>query len=427
MITLPRARMERARYNAEKNKSGPGGRLGLVQEGEKPSLTIMQPALVRWSSVESGPARRSTWPLISMLQPALVRSSSVESGPARRPAWPLISLIVNALLALTILALAGARNPPMQTSPRQPSPSSLLTQTHPPLERVLPTPLPLPTAEKPFIFFHLRKTGGSAIRPNVARAAARHSLRSFVPCNEKFRPSNEITAMLSGDAGSKHSLSCNQYWLSNPIARSVKKVSVYAGHFYYDSTRWLRNDYSDLFRVRRTQLPRPTFSCLIIVREPVSRFVSCYTERFERTYGKPIEQLTDAELDEALVNASEVLPPHGCSNEIARWLSPVGWDDRAVNQGKFSSDELDETKRRLASCSIGNVVDYPNETARVIEHWHPWLFADFTGANTGHRSGHVATVSERQRQLIRSRNRVDTELYEFAMRRFRMQVESIPP
>jgi DNA polymerase IIIc chi subunit len=40
----------------------------------------------------------------------------------------------------------------------------------------------LPSASRPFLFYHLEKSGGSTLRPHLASAALSLNQRFFIPC-----------------------------------------------------------------------------------------------------------------------------------------------------------------------------------------------------------------------------------------------------
>ena len=96
-----------------------------------------------------------------------------------------------------------------------------------------------------------------------------------------------------------------------------------------------------------------------MVRDPVQQFLSCYQERFQRALKREASELTLDELHSALVNYTEPGMSYGCSNEIARFIAPSS--DERVNRGRLGCDEIRETKRRLAQCTITNVATWRND------------------------------------------------------------------
>ena len=319
------------------------------------------------------------------------------------------------------------------------------------LHRPLPRPLELPSVSNPFVFFHLRKCGGSSFRTSIAAAANQHNLTFVIPCQERAGGGDRNVMLLA--AGTNHRRSCHTYHLDVVAGmvrsyRTVKELSIVAGHFYYDSLSFLLSNppqikmgSSALSKKSPTLLTSTTssqlnnynnygpFSCIVMVRDQIEQFLSCYKERFEPHLHKKVLDLSPGELEEALESNTEPHMPHGCSNEIARWLSPA-WSDMHANRGWLSLEEIDETKRRLTGCTITNIVHRHNDTMRIIAYWHPWLTGHYHGVNSGHRAkakNHAVlkALSPEAMALIRRHNALDLELYKFAMARFDLQVAKL--
>ena len=306
------------------------------------------------------------------------------------------------------------------------------------IERLpLPQPLTnLPSRKNPFVFFHLRKCGGSALRPAIAKAALRHNLTFLIPCLEDV--GGGAANLMNMMVGNDHSRSCNTYSLDflpgilkshDDKFRRAKELSVVAGHFYYPSMAYLTSSVSTHPTSGYSYNHQHPFSCIIMIRDPVEQFLSCYQERFQNKLGKKVSELPLEDLKDAVGGYTEPSMPYGCSNEIARFVSP-SLDDERVNKGLLSQEAIQESKRYISQCTIGNIVDHHNDTLRVIEHWHPWLRKDYSGENNGHR----ATMSNRHEKnaltlealtLIRQGNSLGIELYEFSMRRFDRQVKEL--
>ena len=82
----------------------------------------------------------------------------------------------------------------------------------------------------------------------------------------------------------------------------------------------------------------------------------------------------------------------------------------------------------MHNSTITNIVHRHDDTIRIIKHWHPWLSEDYSGMNSGHRSSasNLAVedaLSSEALEHIRQHNALDIELYNFAMRRFDMQMK----
>ena len=299
----------------------------------------------------------------------------------------------------------------------------------------LPAPLALPNPGRVFVFFHLRKTGGSALSNAIAASAASHGLHSYMLCK---RTHGTLVHCLAHDF--------------TPLLgeRQSYDVTVYAGEFYWQSLGALgrtlarrffawgdnqrdKNHGPMLYKsspnpglpMRYTDLT-PPFACLVMVREPVDRWCSCYEERLRpRLHRRDFTSLTPWELEEVAANHTDGL--YGCNNEIARFIGPSsGWGDKRTNDGALTREEVLETERRLSQCVIGNVVGRPQETLRVVRHWFPWL--NYSAQNDGHRRKTNASVPRASPSydaaidIIRRYNALDLYLYGKAMQIFEAQV-----
>lgn len=293
----------------------------------------------------------------------------------------------------------------------------------PALSHKCPLPYRLPSEHSPFVFFHLRKCGGSTVRPQVADSAVALGLKFFIPCQEG-KKGNAIPR------GTSHGVSCNFYHFEGfYLDGSGKNVAVLAGHFYWNDVHrlsyWSAKEASTLPEkkvVRPYADLEPQFSCFILVRDPVSRFESCYRERFKPLLRYEVADIPASLLEDVLSNYTDGL--HGCSNEIARFLSPVGWDDEVVNVGNISRDAIEQTKSRISKCIIGNTAERCDDTAKTVKHWFPWM--KFACRNEGHKyTGERTALPSAARSQILKHNELDVALYNYSMRLFEEQLACI--
>ena len=255
--------------------------------------------------------------------------------------------------------------------------------------------------------------------------------------------------------------SCHNYHFDQILGLgAARNASVFAGCFYWDSALeqlgvmhhwglvlpWSASArYASPRAAASGRAASRGVSCVVLVREPISRTVSCFNEYFRDkglfrenglettgrehalraslTSGRPLQSLGLAQAADVLTNLTDT--HQGCVNEIARWLSPsVGWGDRAINAGDVSGGAIEETKRRMAQCVVGDMTSRTEDTLRVFRRWFPWLRV--SGANIGHHSAHGdPPLSEEMRGLLTTLNVVDVELYAFAMARFEMQLAAL--
>ena len=291
----------------------------------------------------------------------------------------------------------------------------------------------VPTSSFPFIFFHLRKCGGSSFRKSIAHSSERLNLTSFIPCNEESEGNIVTSIKKVMRKRFSHSDSCNNYHLDLALGSIFSQdLSVIAGHFYWDSIYYLggvtKNGLMNDIKKMKGDDTSPKFSCLIFIRHPLQRFLSCYTERFQYRSGLPLQQLSISSLHNILVNWTDSL--HGCNNEIARWISPSsGWGDRYINEGSLSDAEKAETKRRMDQCVIVDLTYNQTASKSVLNYFFPWIL-DYDVENSkgnGHHSNHIEVDSLplSHQNLIMSYNKLDLELYEHGLANLNKQVDYI--
>ena len=255
---------------------------------------------------------------------------------------------------------------------------------------------PAPTEQHPFVFFHLRKAGGSQLKYNLVQAGARLNVSTFFPCYGKIpcetyapypvrRRRNPGTD--EGDA-----------------VRSVRyKYAIFGGHFPWPSVQsWA---YASAGMVPRMHSKRLPFTCLVQLRPTLDRVRSCWNYRFVKEDGRHLPQEVAAYASSrggflrfpkagevSAHNLSTLLPRmrdqygSGCNNEILRIFSSIGADEERVNgireDDPAAAALLNETRRRLSQCVITRV-DRCAESREVIAHHLPWLLADYDTCGDG--------------------------------------------
>lgn len=256
-------------------------------------------------------------------------------------------------------------------------------------------PHSLPSSACPFIFFHLRKSAGSMVRQFLRGTARKQRLTTFIPCL---------------------GLSCQTYRL--PSTKLRPTPAVIGGHFFYTNVE------ATLRRMANAAKPslhasKHNFSCLTILREPVSRVESCWNYRLQR-YGvaKVFSALTAEDVKQYLPTALDSFGS-GCNNEVIRifsgmlacpyiaafqltgmlfaaeclrartnfapieltlaptaFIADMGEAEQRVNTATEAAAEgpfmLESGLRNMATCVVG-VLERCSETADVMEAAFPWL------------------------------------------------------
>ena len=345
----------------------------------------------------------------------------------RRQEWRNAQLDTTPAVALGAAAALGDFVAHPLSSTRMPQPT-----------KCIPLPLVNPPSEvHPLIFFHMRKSGGSELRDMLANSAEQLGITHFIPCYEnhnhswigqQFRPYRL-----------RHTQSCHMYSLDLLLGRARSNNStasntpaIYAGHFPFHQSENI-GAYGWLQKYGVEQTASNDFTCIMLVREPVDRFASCYRERLSRGLnGMSLDNMTEDELSELSTRTDGT---HTCVNELVRWVAPVqgrGEEPMSSPGLILTDDELEETKRRMDKCVVANLVGNCSETMEVLIHWFPWLLSASRArnpCNLGSSGTQLHATQSTQEQLkpslplqvrraIAKQNLQDVELYQYAMSRF---------
>lgn len=214
----------------------------------------------------------------------------------------------------------------------------------------------------------------------------------------------------------------------------LNHVSVYAGHFRWKNVDYLAprptvvdNAIAGMFnrRVAKAVFAKPAVSCIMLVREPISRFASCYRERLENKVETPLVELSSSKLLHII--SAEASIDGGCANEIPRWVAPYDTFDALPNQGLLPESALEIARGRMAQCIILNLVDDCARSEAVAKHWFPWIQHDMcVRTDTVHVAkkkdvNHDRNMKAATLKVLHEANRQEHELYEFAMARAELQ------
>mmetsp|Transcript_85668 Transcript_85668/g.156038 ORF Transcript_85668/g.156038 Transcript_85668/m.156038 type:complete len:420 (+) Transcript_85668:53-1312(+) len=273
------------------------------------------------------------------------------------------------------------------------------------VSRVRSNAVSKPSSRHPFIFFHLRKAGGTTVRRQLASAAAQLRVRSFVACEgnvpcETYDPPQDLHAYDGHD------------------------IAMFGGHLYFPSVA--KSLYLSQIAGARVKPADLQFDCLVLVRKPVSRVESCWNYRmvqeggswFSRQSEMSAMQVSDlaAELPGAMSSYGE-----GCNNEAIRVLSNSGRAEESVNG--LTSDQqwssmapmlLEETLDHMQRCVVG-VLERCEDTEKAVHGFFPW-FSSFDCKNSKLRQGAIphAQVKPEVQKEIERQNALDLSVYEVA-------------
>ena len=282
------------------------------------------------------------------------------------------------------------------------------------VKQIHPTPLGTPSEEQPFIFFHVRKAGGSAIRSYLLRAADKLRLKHFIVCFD---------------------IGCQTYHLPNNAT-----YAVYAAHFYYaNALNRLQYATPKLDRPKIVNMNRKPFDCIVSLRPTISRVTSCWNYRYsqELKATPPIHNRTAEELEEELPTFYS-LYREGCNNENIRVFGNVQHEQRVntwfVNDTTSSLEELcmakselDTVASRLSQCII-TLNGRCEDNRAVVEHYIPWFAPYFACDNRDNFSDkigivHKAPLQSGAEEVILRQNQLDEYIYQFGVAFFEAQLK----
>lgn len=281
--------------------------------------------------------------------------------------------------------------------------------------RLLPSllPSPTPSPSHPFLFFHLRKAGGTTLRNAFHAAARRLQVESFIPC---------LT------------VGCEHY--APPLARGeAKRYAILAGHLHKAGVRrWLHQSrsggggggrgvwgvgategggegkgsrgrkgkvenelegkrYGEGEAGGREELEETRrLGCVVMLRQPVARVASCWNFRFvqeaasfgllEGRGAPPIHLVSPSALNASLPIRRSAFS-EGCNNEPLRVLSAVGVDEDVLSQlttgerwSPYALPALHDALAQLSQCVV-LVLERCEQTMAVLRHFIPWIIPHY--------------------------------------------------
>ena len=203
--------------------------------------------------------------------------------------------------------------------------------------------LQTPTPERPFAFFHFRKTGGQQLRLSIRKDAIAHNVSYFIPCwnnvpCETYAPPSQILT------STEHA-----------VPAGAPRYSILAGHLSYSSVeRWLYASTGPhgpkIWRRQSNRIGEGSerhasreLTCLVMMRPTVDRVRSCWNYRLveenERWHSiktskstlrnstrarfQPAHKISGAEAKRVLPLVRDIFGD-SCNNEALRVLSPIG-------------------------------------------------------------------------------------------------------
>lgn len=294
--------------------------------------------------------------------------------------------------------------------------------------------------QKPFVFFHIRKGGGSILRSIIFQASKSLKLTTWIACN---------------------SLPCVPF----SLPPGGKKFDVYGAHLNYVHMTQVFTEVGDYQKevsskeLVKVKLDNSTevalgykrdedyshFNCLTNLRPTVSRVVSCWNFRMKQT-GSNTWRLPYAS-DMSPVDWDNLLPNmydqfgNGCNNEIYRDFGSTV-DEPSVNNfqpiteddenGHCFLQEFEKTAARLSKCVI-IMLHRCEESKQILSHYLPWLNIangqndlcneNASGHNTGKTDDSKKILQPNASDAILHQNQMDEMLYTFGESLFEEQLK----
>lgn len=289
-----------------------------------------------------------------------------------------------------------------------------------------------PSSSQPFVFFHMRKGGGTTLRSIISQSVVGRGVSQDIldtnttNTNTNTNTSSKITR-IDAWIPCMTPRKCVPFSLPPP---GDKAYAIYAGHLNYAHMsqvvrerntilpRWSAKDWTTqsfqnptagnetednttthnvtYLSLRDDYSSRRTFgSCLTNLRPTINRVQSCWNFRFLRK-GWTIPQASNATAEEwnTLLPEAVDVYGNGCNNEIAR-IFGRSQDEALVNRfsintvgAHYFADELDTVLARMARCVMLRV-DRCQDSSIILRHYLPWINTTklcTTHKNKSHRS-----------------------------------------
>eukprot|EP00978_Attheya_sp_CCMP212_P029649 scaffold106029_cov51-Attheya_sp.AAC.1 len=296
------------------------------------------------------------------------------------------------------------------------------------LELVLKlSPGEVPDKKRPFVFFHIRKGGGSTLRGIIKQAAGKHKVSSWIPCfgfgcvpfSLPPTPNNQNFDVYASHVNFMHMTQLFREIGINKLStmpKNHKNISL------KDGTKAVVNSLDDSY---------PLFDCMTNLRPTVSRVVSCWNFRFtqakSRNWHIPMAHNLTAQDWNTLLPVTYDTFNNGCNNENARIFGSTA-DETVVNtlmpNDPIFLHEFEKAASRMARCVIV-MVHRCQESNAIIRHFLPWLNdTNLCGNvnNAARTKGEKKVLHVNASEAILSQNSIDELLFQFGEALFEEQL-----
>lgn len=264
------------------------------------------------------------------------------------------------------------------TPPKTLAPSSplLLLEGHQLSNEIRSNTTSHPTMNRPFIFFHVPKCGGSTLRKVFNEAAKAIGKRMFAPCYDSVPCPITENDIIGKSVEIEEKSACAEVLAGH---FTTKLVTVMANQtlnhraVVSSSNQCTRNWTSTTTTTTMDDSPpllRPTFDCLVAVREPISRFVSHYYHFIEKDNplysGRILKDMSLEDLTTIIHNSA--------NNTMLDYFSshlPGLHPERQENSFTLQ-EKIEAASNFLKQCVVLVMEDWQTST-RLVESAVPWL------------------------------------------------------
>eukprot|EP01083_Nonionella_stella_P101031 285865_1 len=302
----------------------------------------------------------------------------------------------------------------------------------------------LPSPQKPFVFFHLRKAAGSSLRSIIDEMAQDLDLPQWIPCKNGVPcvPSSMPPPGEDGNEKAVYAGHVNYNHMSQLVRQRYAKTSTITDDSNSKVVKTLtfkdlstgREHNNTYFSLQDDNLYNSKFgSCLTNIRPTVSRVVSCWNYRFlHDVRGKlDVPVASNATVEELTAMLPEAVDKfgNGCNNEIARIFGRTN-DENLLNHlsvktygPKYFLDELETVMSRMASCVVVRM-DRCEDSNVILKHFLPWMHSeDLCESAREKQSSLSGVVSDEAREAILAQNSFDELVFRFGEELFEAQLE----
>ncbi len=282
--------------------------------------------------------------------------------------------------------------------------------------------LQVPRSDKPFVFFHNRKAGGSSLRTIIAQEAKRNGetgKKMWIPCTNKgcvpfsLPPSEGDTSIFASHINYMQMTQIMRETKARNILKKMKEpITLEKGQTV--SYHKLDDSY-------------PLFDCITNIRPTVSRVVSCWNFRMRKLRLPNSESLTPQDWNDLLPVAMDEFN-NGCNNEYARIFGSTAHESEVntLSPGKPNFlQEFDNIVSRMSRCAIVHI-NRCEDSTKVLHHFVPWMSqADVCGThlNKNNRAKSTEGPSAEAAKVILEQNYMDELVFRYAEELFERQVQ----